>query len=109
MGVRFEHFSRIPCLKYLNSNLKVLTQYATIPYCTLTSPKLEPEGYWDDLEHCRAFLTAYAEKMGFDPNVHKNWRQVSLPHFRANGVKSFLPLPRRDFSPHFQTGRPVVE
>ena len=42
--------------------------------------KIEPDGYWDNEDHRRQFLTDFAAKLNFDPLNARNWieRQSQL-------------------------------
>ena len=49
--------------------------------------KIEPEGHWDDVENRKSFLTTFATKRGFDPQIAANWPAKLLPQLRAHGVR----------------------
>jgi len=53
---------------------------------------IEPEGYWDNIEHRKEFLSSFAAKGGFDPLQGENWLH-KLPQLRGYGVPHALTHP----------------
>lgn len=59
---------------------------------------MKPKGYWQNPEHRRAFLIAFAKERGFDQMDTESWALVSKAQIRAHGVR--FPLIRFSVPTH---------
>jgi len=65
-----------------------VNSYQLSDWTYIHTKEIEPEGYWEDIENRRRFLTAYAMQTGFDPTIRENWENCRAGQLRSFGVNS---------------------